>query len=335
MVFDAEQEKLRCENCDSVMSFDEYEAKAEVEEEFIPRQQETVEKGDFKAYRCPSCGAEMLTDEHTTAAICSFCGSPGLMEDRLAGQARPTEVIPFKITRNQAVERFLKWTKKGLLTPKDFTSAQTLEKISGIYVPYWLYDYDTEVVLRAHCTRIGSVRRKGDKEYTDIHHYDVYRDVECDYKGIPADASEKMNDNLMDTLEPYQYQDLKTFEMPYLAGYLSEKYNYTSSELQGRAKNKVRGFAFSEAQNTIKGYASVQILDRRIRIGEKKAEYVLLPVWLLNYRYQNKNYQFALNGQTGKLVGNLPISKGKVAAWFGGLAGGLFVLLTLVGGLVL
>lgn len=306
MVFDSEKQQLVCPHCNTVKSVDDMEANLD---------DDTIE---VKAYKCPTCGAELVTDEETTATFCNYCGNSALIEDRIK-QAKPSAIIPFFVSKENAKEAYLKWCKKGLLTPKSFTSQSTVEKITGIYVPFWVYDYDTEVSLRADCTRVR-VERHGDSELTHTDHFDVYREVKTAYNKVPVDASEKMEDNIMDKLEPFNYESLKQFEMPYLSGFLSEKYNYTSDEMKERVEHRIRQYASTAARNTINGYASVAVINENIRMKNTRAQYVLLPVWMLNYRYLGKNYVFALNGQTGKVVGNLPISKGKIAGWFTGVA---------------
>ena len=335
MEFDPESGKLGCEHCGYETTVEKMTKGAKHEESFEEAEgaREERETGTFKVYRCPSCGAEMLTDEFTSATVCAFCGTPGMMEDRLSGQLKPAYVLPFRVTKEAAVEQFRRWMKGNLLTPKGFSSQSTLEKITGVYVPFWLYDYDTNVQMNAHCTRIRTSRQK-DVEYTYTDHYEVIRNLNVDYSKIPADASEKMDDKLMELLEPFDFNELKRFEMPYLSGYLSERYNYESDELQGRAKNRVRTFAIQEARNSIKGYAAVNVVNQRLNIRELKEEYVLLPVWMLNYRYRGTNYQFAINGQTGKQVGTLPLSGGRAAGLFAAVSGTVFVLLTLIGGLL-
>ncbi len=354
MVFDPESQKLSCDHCQMEMTVKEYEDKygapstrEETEEEKNLHKAagpvETEEEGshvsmedgptmDVKKYHCSSCGAEVITDDTTAAAICSFCGSPALIEERMDGAKRPVEVLPFRITREQAVEKFKAWTKKGLFTPKSFTSQSTIDKITGIYVPYWLVDYDANVKLRAHCTRTRTTR-SGDTEYIYTDHFNVTRDVDARYERLPLDASAKMDDSTMDLLEPFNYQELKPFEMPYLSGYLAEVYSYTDKDMEGRGKHRIREYALKAARNTITGYSGVSVTEQKLRIDETKAEYVMLPVWMLNYRYNGKDYSFTLNGQSGKLVGVLPICRGKIAGWMAGMTAGIFALLTVLGGL--
>lgn len=355
MMFSPESQKLHCDHCQTELTVKEYEEKygapstreeteeeknfheahetVETEEEGIRASRQDGPTMDVKKYHCSSCGAEVITDDTTVAAICSFCGSPALIEERAEGAKQPAQVLPFRITRAQAVEKFKSWTKKGLFTPKGFTSQSTIDKITGIYVPFWLVDYDANVKLRAHCTRTRTTRR-GDTEYIYTDHFDVWRDVDASYARLPMDASEKMDDTTMDLLEPFNYQELKPFEMPYLSGYLAEAYSLTDKDMEGRGKHRVREYALKAARNTITGYSGVNVTSQQLRIDETKAEYVMLPVWMLNYRYQGKDYQFVLNGQSGKLVGTLPLSKGKIAGWLAGLTAGIFVALTVMGGLL-
>lgn len=289
---------------------------------------------DFKSYRCPNCGAEVLTDEDTVATVCSFCGSPNLVEDRLRGEKRPVRLIPFRISREQAISKFKAWTRNGLLTPAGFTKSHTLEKITGIYVPFWLYNIRAGVDMNAICTRTR-VSRRGDTEYIYTDHYDVRRSIDVGYDKIPADASKEMEDTLMDALEPFSYQDLTQFELAYLSGYMAERYQYTDEELMDRIRERVHRYADNACRETIGGYASINVVHEDIRLNKLDSEYVLLPVWMLSYTYKGKRCMFAINGQTGKTVGRPPISMGKVAAWYAGVAAVCFVLLNLIGGLPL
>lgn len=360
MVFDPESQKLSCEHCRTELSAAEYRERygepvlrEETEEEkaagrMDARPLETEEEGarvsyedgptmNVKKYRCSSCGAEVITDEVTAASVCSFCGSPALLEERMAGAKRPKQVIPFRVTKDQAAETFRAWTRKGLFTPAGFRSQSVVDKITGIYVPFWLVDYQANVRLHAHCTRTRVTRTK-DTEYIYTDHYDVRRNINAAYGRIPMDASEKMDDETMDLLEPFRYQELKPFELPYLSGYLADVYSYTEKDMEGRGKKRVREYALAAARGTISGYSGVNVVEQKLRIDETAAEYVMLPVWMLNYRYQGNNYQFAINGQTGKLVGTLPLSKGRMFGWWAGLTAGIFAAVTLVsvlGGLLL
>ena len=299
MEFDSTAQKLKCPSCQMEMDVQDYEKQyghlysdAEAGENAQSAQSEGQKgKGsmNMKVYHCQSCGAELLADEYTSATICSFCGNPSLVEDRLSGEFSPSSVIPFQIDREAAKKMYKSWVK---------------------------------------------TERHGDTEYTYTDHFHVYRDVEAQFEKVPADASEKMDDDTMDKLEPFDYTALKPFAMPYLSGYLSERYNFTDEQMQSRVRKRVDRYITEIARSTMLGYSTVSVLDNHISMNNKHNEYALLPVWMLNCRYHGNDFNFVLNGQTGKIVADRPISKGKAAAYFVGIFVIMMIVLTL-GGLAL
>ena len=158
----------------------------------------------------------------------------------------------------------------------------------------------------------------------------MYRKVKLNYSNVPTDASEKMNDQLMDRLEPYHNQELTTFEMPYLGGYLGENYNFSSDDLFPRVTDKVGTYVESYLRNTIHGYSSVIENRKDINVFKKNAYYTLLPVWMVCYDYKDSDHIFAMNGQTGKIVGKPPLSNKKIATWFALISGISFILFKII-----
>ena len=154
-----------------------------------------------------------------------FCGSAVVLSDRLSGELAPVMVIPFSITKEEAMKAFKKWCRNGLLTPSGFMTANRIKEITGIYVPFWLYELHNRVEVHGHGTKVRT-HTQGDYQYTETQHFDIYRKIRLNYVKVPIDASEKMNDELMDKLEPFPYQQLKEFKTPYLAGYIAEKYSH-------------------------------------------------------------------------------------------------------------
>ena len=285
-------------------------------------------------YQCNNCGAAIITDQQTTAISCSFCGAGVVLSDRLAGSYAPSKVIPFTISKEQAQDMFKKWCKKGRFTPNTFMNADRIKNIAGIYVPFWLFDINGRGEVEATCTKRRSYT-SGDWIYTETKYYYVYRKIDLNYLRIPCDASDKMDDKMMDKLEPYNYGNLKDFNMPYLAGYLAEKYDSDDSALLPRMKQRVNSYVDNYIANTIHGYSSVRYNRKDINIRQKNADYTLLPVWMVCYDYKDSEHNFAMNGQTGKVVGKPPISMYKVATWFLGLSGisfGLMRLFSLIAG---
>lgn len=134
-----------------------------------------------------------------------------------------------------------------------------------------------------------STYRSGDYEYTKTDYYDVYREIHLDYVRVPIDASKKMNDELMDKLEPFPYGKLERFKTPYLAGYIAEKYSYNEEQLYPRVKHKVEDYIRSYMKSTVSGYTTVNYTDVNIDTKLERADYVLLPVWMVNYDYNKRS----------------------------------------------
>lgn len=311
MVFDGNTGKLTCPSCGRTDN---------IEEIPDPLKQQVFVEDEVKEYHCTSCGAVLVTDPETSATTCSFCGSAVVLSDRLSGELAPAMVIPFSITKEEAIQAFKKWCRNGLLTPSDFMTADRIKGITGMYVPFWLYDLHNRVEVHGHGTKVR-IYTQGDYEYTETQHFDIYRKIRLNYVKVPIDASEKMNDEVMDKLEPFPYQQLKNFKTPYLAGYIAEKYSYNDEQLYPRAKDKIQSYIDSYISSAVSGYTTVNFTNKQVDTTLKQADYVLLPVWMVHYDYNKMEHTFAMNGQTGKVVGKPPISKAKVAAWFAGISG--------------
>lgn len=294
-----------------------------------PSNHATFSENEAKEYHCNNCGAVLITDAQTTATTCSFCGAGVVISDRLSGNLAPAKVIPFSINKEQAQEAFKKWCKKGLLTPNDFMTADRIKNITGIYVPFWLYDMNGRGEAEATCTKVRNYTR-GDWVYTETKYYHVYRKVDLNYSRIPCDASKKMDDGMMDKLEPYEYSNLKDFNMPYLAGYISEKYDFNDEEMLPRIKQRVSNYVDQYIRSTISGYTTVNYHRKDINIRKKNADYTLMPVWMVCYDYRKADHIFAMNGQTGKIVGKPPLSKAKIAAWFTGISAASFIIIQII-----
>lgn len=317
MSFDPDSGELSCQSCGRQETIEDFP------EELVTA---AFSEDETKEYHCENCGAVLLTLAETTATRCSFCGAGVVIADRLSGSLAPAKVIPFTISKEEAVTAFKKWCRKGLLTPKGFMNADRIKSITGMYVPFWLFDLNSKVQVNAVGTKVRTYT-SGEYIYTETKYYDAFRDIDLHYVKIPVDASEKMNDELMDKLEPFPYDQLKDFKTPYLAGYIAEKYNYTSDELLPRAKEKISDYIESYIRSTLSGYHSVHYNNKSIDTRNVKNDYVLLPVWMVSYDYNQSEHIFAMNGQTGKVVGKPPISTGKVVTWFSGTAAGTMLVL--------
>lgn len=287
-------------------------------------------EGDgMRAYGCPSCGAELICDETTAATSCPYCGNPTVVPGQFSGQLRPDFIIPFKLSKEDAV-RALKGHYKGkFFLPKSFTQENHVQEIQGIYVPFWMFDGEAEGDARYAATR-SHTYRSGDYEITETEHYDIYRAGSISFEKIPADASSKMPDDHMDSIEPYDYQELKPFSTAYLPGFLADKFDVTVEQCRQRADQRCEGTLSATLRDTVTGYHTCTLIHDSVNLKRGKVHYALMPVWMLNTKWKGKDFLFAMNGQTGKLVGDLPVSWGRFWSLFAAIVAPLSVLGTVL-----
>ncbi len=321
-------QKMTCEYCDNTFDFDTVKACVETaaetdgtqlqwEEEEKPLWAED-EQAQLHSFLCEACGGELLTNDHTAATFCPYCGNAAILPGRVSGGLKPEGIIPFKTTKQDAKDAFLKLCKGKPLLPKFFTQEQQLEKITGLYVPFWLYDCGADFSGSYKATRIHTWS-DSQYTYTKTDHYLLRRQADAAFSGIPMDASSKMDDSFMESIEPYDYEGIQDFKTLYLSGYLADKYDVESQSGEDRIRQRVENAIDDALQSSFLGYTTVLPTSRQFRIDHSQARYVLLPVWMLNTRYKGKTYTFAMNGQTGKITGTLPICPRRATAWFAGL----------------
>ena len=268
-----------------------------------------------KVYECRSCGAELETDDTTVSTSCPYCNSNVVLTDRVGGSLRPNAIIPFKITPKELPEAVNRFYKDKKLLPKGFFDESKLRDIQGIYVPFWLYSCHLAGKVNLNATTVSHYSDSS-YNYTKTSRYLLAREGEMSFDDLPVDASVKMRDDLMDSIEPFDYSQMVDFNEAYLAGYVSDRFDSDpDNELSRAAERMTRsaGEAFAAAE---KRYGSVSIKNNAMKIDQTSVRYALIPVYLLNCEYNGKKYQYAVNGQTGKVVGELPISKAKAAMFF-------------------
>ena len=283
----------------------------------------------LRVYSCPSCGAELICDETTAATSCPYCGNPTVVPGQFSGALRPDFILPFRLTKDDAVQALRAHYKGKPFLPKSFTSANPLEQIQGVYVPFWLFDGGAEgsASYRASNT---SVYETGDYEVTETMHYDVFRAGSIAFEKIPVDASSKMPDDHMDSIEPFDYAQMQPFSTAYLPGYLADKYDVSVDDSRDRADARCRETLAQALRDTVTGYGTCVTDHTDIRLHRGKVHYALLPVWMLSTKWNGESFLFAMNGQTGKLVGDLPTDRGRYWGTFGAIAGVVTVALTVI-----
>ena len=334
--FSGTEQELICEYCDNHFDIDAVKAYNETQESNAfqwekqePKDWSTEESQHLHTYTCQSCGGELVTDEHTAATFCPYCDSPTILPGRLSGNVRPEGVLPFQKSKKDAQEAFKQLCKKKPLLPKDFCSQNRIEKITGIYVPFWLYDCSGIFYGQYKATR---VQHWSDSKYyyTKTDHYLLKRQASADFSDIPMDGSSKTDDTVMESIEPFDYSQIVDFQTAYLTGYFADKYDVESASGQSRIEERVGDTFQDMIRSTLVGYSSVIPTEKRLQVSHGKAKYVLLPVWMLHTKYQGKTYLFAMNGQTGKMTGTFPICPKRSFGWFAGVCAAVTALASII-----
>ena len=328
--FDSQLQKLRCPYCDTefdadtLRGFDEgLKSTADHDPEWDSYNSDSG-SGDWRegetdgmvSYICQSCGGEIIGDANTAATFCPFCGNTVIVMQKFSGALRPDYVIPFKIDKEGAKTALKNFMKGKKLLPDSFTSENRIDSIQGIYVPFWLFDADADASMSFRATRL-SHWSDSKYNYTRTSYFQVLRAGNISFDKVPVDGSKKMDDTYMEALEPYDYSQMVEFGTPYLAGYFSDRYDVDADASTPRANERIKNSTVSAFTSTVKGYASCTPVSTNINLTGKKISYALLPVWLLNTKYNDQTYTFAMNGQTGKFIGKLPVDRKKYWKYWG------------------
>ncbi len=324
LIYAAGTDHLICIQCGKTTAFPEIDFTTDLS---VPVEFEGTENaGDGKTLlQCVNCGAELSTDKYTASTVCTYCGSPMLIESRLSGEAMPAKILPFAFDKKRAQENFKTWKGTGFLTPSSFKSNATMDKVQGIYVPYWLYQLSGDVNLKGMGTMISTVRQ-GDEiiEYRD--NYAIDRTFDVAYENVPENASHTWPKAELEVLEPYDFKALTDFAVPYLMGFYADQFGKTKEEMLPDARRAAEEDAIMTSRLMVADYHEVNIMENRINMTRQDADYTFLPLWALNFKYGGKNYPLYMNGQTGKIEGELPVSKGKL--WLLGFI--VFVIIFLI-----
>lgn len=322
--FDSKTQKLKCPYCDGTFDPDSFEDAKEFEVD-----KTNWDDSGLVTYSCNSCGGVIMADETTAATSCPYCNNPVVMTGNVTGVLKPKKVLPFLLDKERAKEEYRKHLKGKVLLPKKFKSEATIDEIKGIYVPYWIFDGKAYASMWFDATKLRTWNQ-GDYTYVETSHYKLYRSGSVKFSKVPVDASSKIKDDITQSIEPFDYTQSKDFNSSYLAGYYADKYDVGVEDSRKIANDRIANSTRSIFASTTSRYDSIVPTATKLRIGDGNQEYVMYPVWLLNVKYRGLFYTFAMNGQTGKLVGDLPEEKGKLFYVCLGIFAGVTTLISLL-----
>ena len=303
--FNPSEQNWKCEFCYSVFNKEQI-SEAEKKNEITKDSKANI-LSDYNLYICSSCGAQIIADENTSATSCVYCKNTAILRNKLVGEFKPDKIIPFSKTREDAINVFTKFSKGKPLAPSTFTDKNNIQEMKGIYIPFWLYDYDVHGRLNGNYTK-NYIWTSGATQYRKVEIYKVEKEATMSFNKIPVDGSLRFDNFIMNSIEPFDYSALEDFHHSYLSGFLAEKYDVDSNTAQYDALSR----SYASATKKLSEDTMLSIENTNHTANLKKCEYALLPVWLLNIKYNNKIYTFAMNGQTGKMTGKIPVDRKKI-----------------------
>jgi len=294
-------------------------------------------------FRCENCGAEVTLDPDRRSYVCPFCDSTYVVEldeDR-TGRQTPEFVIGFAVTPEQAKAKFRRWlSENAWFRPGDLTMAQIADKLRGVYLPFWSFSmlarscwsasigeywYRTETYTTTQNGKtVTKTRRVRETEWWPLagrhHRY---------YSGYLVSGSRGLPQREADRIKPFHLAALKRYEPYYLAGWLNEEYTIEREEALEVCREEFR----RREQNVVAllpgdTHRSLQV---DTQFDDVNSDLILLPVYLLSYRYRDKLYRFLVNGQTGKVAGDKPLAWKKIAVAVAAGIVGIAVLIALWG----
>lgn len=297
--FDITVQQLSCDFCHSYFEPSAFDSKTE----------DGIEERDFEAtiFTCPQCGGEIYSTDNQSAGFCSFCGASTILFSRLTRTRKPNFIIPFKKTKEDCKDAYSKMMKNAFFAPDELKNPKNIDSFRGIYMPYWAYYY----TQRGHLNLPGEKsHRRGDYVYTD--HYNLTGDVDAYYKGIYYDASSSFSDSLSEKVAPFDVKGMKKFSPGYLSGFYADTsdvdYEVYESDAEGLAyANTISGIKkepkFSGYSMDTKKLATPGCLNTNL----ESVDSALFPVWFMSYRNKDRVAYATVNGQTGKVVVDIPI----------------------------
>lgn len=343
LFFKPEVGKWKCDFCDGEYSLEDLQkynnassvennspvAEEKVTNDQIQNTADSISEGEYVSYLCQNCGAEIVADEQTASTFCVYCGNTAILKNKLSGSFAPDKVIPFKTEKKAAINAFVGLSKGRPLMPKGFNNKDNIEKIRGIYIPFWLYDFTVSGNLNCKGEKVTSWIR-GNTRYIKTDYYSLLRSGSMELERIPVDASTRFDNSIMNSIEPFDYKEMVPYNHAYLSGFLAERFDDNEEITLKNATERAKKTAELTMYNDSVGYTAKIITENTLTPTNTKREYALLPVWMVNVKYEDKMHIFAMNGQTGEFIGDIPLDKKKAIIIGISLFVGVFLLVLLI-----
>lgn len=306
----ADMRMFGCSSCPSV--FSDEEVKKMFKDSGRPdisgkSDQNISEVNDIDVYLCTECGAEIMTVSDIVPGACTYCQSSLAFGGRISENHLPYGVIPFQMNAEKAAGIIKEKLEKKKFIPSELLSEESLENIKGVYIPFWMADCQASGSLEGTAKRLRTWR-KGDFRFTETKEYTIEREAGISFSGITAEDDGQKSRDIINALEPFDFENVQNFSSSHLSGYRAERYMINKGKAFSGIKKNVTDISEQIMNASVSGYSGFSEADFRVSIMNTDWRYILLPVWLMTYQYNGKIYKFAVNDMNGKMTGRPPIA---------------------------
>lgn len=309
---------LVCENCQTQADPYAYENK----------DKGAVENRDYDVtiFTCPQCGGEILSTDTSAAEFCTFCGASTILYSRLCKEKRPDYIIPFQKTKEECKTAYSNLMKKAIFAPDELKNPRHIDSFRGIYMPYWVFHLTQEGRFSINGTK---TKRRGDYICTD--HYALHGEMDAFYDGLSYDASSSFDDDISTKIAPYDTKNMKPFTPAFLSGFYADTADVEASVYQNQAESIAYNTSMDSIRRTFSGINITSLPSTSdIPMEIKHIDRAMFPVWFLSYRNGNRVAYATVNGQTGKVITDLPVDTKKYLIGSLVLALPIFLILNLL-----
>lgn len=335
LIFDPEKQDFRCDYCLSrftkeVLDTLNPETKDKSEKEVNENSQANV--SDASLFKCPSCGAQVVTDSTTAADYCFYCHNHVVLEGRLDGKYLPDKIIPFRVSKENALKIFKDTVAKKKFIKKDFFLENQIEKLAGVYYPYWVTDCDCDVTMNATAHKLR-VWRVGSIEYTETSVYNICKEGTIHLDDLVKKALRSANSKLIEGVQPFEEAQAESFDMKYLLGFQAQMRDIEKEEISSQMQESVSPICEQILRSSCQNNSIIGKPNITCKIERENSDYELFPVWVMTYddKKQSQKHYFTINGQTGKVCGDFPVDCKKLALLSGGISLAVFAVMLIAG----
>ncbi len=305
MAYDVAKKKLVCESCESTKNVTLIRKGKDAAEYSIDNVEEGEKLEAVSVINCKQCGGETILNGYETSVECQYCGNTNTILNTETGIVKPETMIPFKVTKEEAVESYRKWMKSHWLAPFGMRKNAKKGNLTGLYSPFWDYDFLSDICYRGKRGTVHYVKTKNGTSRT-VKWRNVEGRIKIDVDDALTSGSKKYS-KILAPIKYYDFNELVAYNPSLIAGFHSEKYSIDVHEALKDVKKKLQ-YEFEKQVRSDIGGDEQRVTSMDIDYLNVKYRHTLLPVWVSSYSFKNKVYEFAVNGQTGKVVGKTPVS---------------------------